>query len=202
MEKVIIIGAGGHARVVADIALLRGDRVLGFLDDSPNAEGAYGIPVLGAVSDFSAYPDASFIIGIGSAQVRQRLARQLAGVRWYTAIHPSAVISPLGVTVGEGTVVAANACINPGAQIGEHCIINTAAVVEHDNRIGSFAHISVGAKLGGNATVGERAWIGIGATVSNGVSICADCMLGAGAVAVREIRQRGTYVGIPARRLP
>lgn len=202
MADVIIIGAGGHARVVADIALLRGDRVLGFLDDSPNAAGAYGIPVLGDVAAFSAYPHASFIIGIGSAQARQKLAQKLNGVRWYTAIHPSAVISPLGVTIGEGTVVAANACINPGAQIGAHCIINTAAVVEHDNRIGSFAHISVGAKLGGCATVGDRTWIGIGATVSNGVSICGDCMLGAGAVAVREIRQRGTYVGVPARRLP
>lgn len=202
MEAVIIIGAGGHARMVADIALLRGDRVLGFLDDSPNATGAYGIPVLGDVAAFSAYPDASFIIGIGNAQVRQRLAQKLNGVRWYTAIHPSAVISPLGVSIGEGTVVAANACINPGAEIGKHCIINTAAVVEHDNQIADFAHISVGAKLGGGVSVGPLSWVGIGATISNGVSVCGACMLGAGAVVVKDIHQPGTYVGVPARRLP
>lgn len=201
MENVIIIGAGGHGRVAADIVLSCGDRVLGFLDDSPTATGVYGIPVLGKIEDYTSWPDASFLIGIGNAQIREQLALKLSGVKFHTAIHPSAVISPLGVTIGEGTLIAANACINPGATIGRHAIVNTAAVVEHDNRIGNFVHVSVGAMLGGFCTVGDRTWIGIGATVSNGVNICADCMLGAGAVVVREIRQRGTYVGVPARRL-
>ena len=202
MKDVIIIGAGGHARVIADIVMAQSDRVLGFLDDNPEAVGAFGIPVLGKVADYAAYPNASFVIGIGNAQVRRRIAQMLEGVSWYTAIHPSAVISPLGVTLGAGTVVAANACINPGATVGAHCIINTASVVEHDNSIADFAHISVGAKLGGGASVGESTWVGIGATVSNGVSVCRDCMLGAGAVAVKDITQPGTYVGVPARRLP
>lgn len=201
MADVIIIGAGGHAKVIADIVLCRGDRVLGFLDDRPEATGAYGIPVLGKVADYPLWPNARFLIGIGSAAVRQKLAKQLGGVQWYTAIHPAATVSRLGVTIGEGSVVMAGAIINPGTRIGDHCIINSAAVVEHDNDIGSFVHISVGAKTAGTVTVGDSTWVGIGATISNNLTICSDCMIGAGAVVVKDIDAPGTYVGVPARRI-
>lgn len=198
MMDVIIIGAGGHARVIADIVRCSGDRVLGFLDDAaPSAD----LPVLGKVKDYVNYPVAAFIIGIGNAAVRRKIAEQLAGVNWYTAIHPAAVISAEGVSIGAGTAVMAGAVINPGAVIGAHCIINTASVVEHDNRIGDFAHISVGAKLAGTVTVGEDTWVGIGAAVSNNVDICGGCMIGAGAVVVKSITEPGTYVGVPARRI-
>lgn len=192
MKDVIIIGAGGHARVIADIVTAAGDRVLGHLDDNA--------PALGKVKDYVNYPNAHFIIGIGSAAVRQRIARQMAGVQWYTAIHPTAVIGS-GVTIREGTAVMAHAVMNAGASIGAHCIVNTGAIVEHDNQIGDFAHISVGAKLAGTVTVGESSWIGIGAVVSNNLSICGGCMIGAGAVVVKSITEPGTYVGVPARRI-
>lgn len=201
MADVIIIGAGGHARVIADIVLCQGHRVLGFLDDSPTATGAYGIPVLGKVEDYIHYPQARFLIGIGNAAVRQKLASTLEGVTWHTAIHPTAVISRLGVSIGEGTVVMANAVISPGTRIGSHCIINSAAVVEHDNDIGSFVHISVGTRTAGAVTVGDRTWVGIGAAISNGLTVCGDCMIGAGAVVVKDIDVPGTYVGVPARRM-
>lgn len=201
MADVIIIGAGGHAKVIADIVLCQGHNVLGFLDDRPDAAGAYGIPVLGRVADYTRYLHARFLIGIGSAAVRQKLARQLQGVQWHTAIHPTAVVSRLGVTVGEGTVVMANAVINPGARIGDHCIINSAAVVEHDNDIGSFVHISVGARTAGTVTIGDGTWVGIGAAVSNGLTVCGGCMIGAGAVVVKNIDVPGTWVGVPARRM-
>lgn len=200
MKNVIIIGAGGHARVIADIVRCRGDCLLGFLDDRAT-EGVGEIPVLGTVKDYVNYPDAHFIIGIGNAAVRRRVAEEMNGVQWYTAIHPAAVVSDMNVSIAPGTAVMAGAVINPGAAIGAHCIINTAAVVEHDNIIGDYAHISVGAKLAGTVTVGPDTWVGIGAVVSNNLSICGGSFIGAGAVVVKSVTEPGTYVGVPARRI-
>lgn len=201
-EQVIVIGASGHGKVVADIVRRSGNTLLGFLDDNETLSPEIaGIPVLGKVADYARYPDVSFVIGIGSSAIREKIVCQLDGVRWYTAIHPSAVISALDMQIGVGSVIMANAVINPSAHIGEHCIINTAAVVEHDNRIGDFTHISVGAKLGGTVSVGAHTWVSIGATVSNNVSICDHCMIGAGAVVIHNIKESGTYVGVPARKI-
>lgn len=200
MRDVIIIGAGGHARVIADIVRCRGDRLLGFLDDHAK-NGAGEIPVLGKIEDYVNYLGACFIIGIGNGAVRRKIAESMEGVNWYTAIHPSAVVSQMEVSIGPGTAVMAGAVINPGVVIGAHCIINTASVVEHDNRIGDFSHISVGAKLAGAVKVGPDTWVGIGATVSNNLRICGGCMIGAGAVVVKSITEPGTYVGVPARRI-
>lgn len=193
MRDVIVIGAGGHGKVVADIVNACGDQFLGFLDDDPACE------VLGATIDYKKYPDAEFILAIGNADIREKLTNGMQ-CKWYTAVHPSAVISPTAV-IGEGTVVMPNAVVNAGASIGRHCIINTAAIVEHDNKIDDYAHISVGARLGGMVSVGRRTWVGIGAIVSNNVQICEDCLIGAGAVVVRDIEAIGTYVGLPAGKL-
>ena len=201
-EKVIVIGASGHGKVVADIVRRSGDTLLGFLDDNEALPSEIaGIPALGKVADYARYPEASFVVGIGNSAIREKIARQLDGVRWYTAIHPSAVISALDTKIGVGSVIMANAVINPSAYIGEHSIVNTAAVVEHDNHIGSFAHISVGVRLGGTVSVGSHTWVGIGAAVSNNVSICDHCTIGAGAVIIHNIKESGTYVGVPARKI-
>ena len=201
-ERVIVIGASGHGKVAADIVRSSGDTLLGFLDDNALLPPEIaGIPVLGKVADYANYPDASFVIGIGSSAVREKIARQLDGVRWYTAIHPSAIISALDTEIGAGSVVMANAVVNPSAHVGAHCIINTAAVVEHDDRIGDFSHISVGARLGGAVSIGAHTWIGIGAAVGNNVSICDHCIIGAGATVIHDIKESGTYVGVPARKI-
>lgn len=201
-QEVIVIGAGGHGKVVADIVLSRGDILLGFLDDSRDAgENLCGIPVLGKICDHVNYPNARFVIGIGGAEARRKIARQLEGVDWYTAVHPTAVISPMGTQIGAGTVVMAGAIVNPCARIGKHCIINTGSSVDHDDQIGDYCHISVGARLAGTVTLGENVWIGIGATVSNNLDLCDNCMIGAGAVVVRSISESGTYVGVPARKI-
>lgn len=201
-EQVIVIGASGHGKVVADIVRRSGDTLLGFLDDNETLPPEIaGIPVLDKVADYSKYPNASFVIGIGNSTIREKITRQLSDVRWYTAIHPSAVISTLDTQIGAGSVIMANAVINPSAHIGAHCIINTSAVVEHDNHIGDFTHISVGAKLGGTVSIGAHTWVGIGTTVSNNVSICDHCMIGAGAVVICDIKESGTYVGVPARKI-
>lgn len=200
-QEVIVIGAGGHGKVVADIVRRSGDILLGFLDDGHKAgEILCGIPVLGGVADYVNYSQAQFVVGIGGAAARRSIAQRLEGVRWYTAIHPTAVISDLDTHIGEGTVVMAGAIVNPCAKVGKHCILNTASSIDHDNKIGDFTHISVGARLAGTVTVGENVWVGIGATVSNNLDLCDHCMIGAGAVVVRSITEPGTYTGIPARK--
>lgn len=201
-KNVVIIGASGHGKVIADIIIKSGDRAAGFLDDAENLpESILGIPVLGRVRDFSKYEDCSFVIAIGSAKIRERISGMLdQKVQWYTAVHPAAVISSLGVEIGEGTVVMANAVINSGAHIGRHCIVNTAAVVEHDNVLEDYVHISPNAALAGTVTVGKRTHIGVGACVRNNLSICADCVIGAGGVVVKDIKEPGTYMGIPVRK--
>ncbi len=200
-KNVIIIGAGGHAKVIADIVKKSGDNLLGFLDDSKKAgDEFFDAFILGTVDSYLEYSDKEFIIAIGNNAVREAISQKLLGVRFYTAIHPTAAVGE-GVQIGEGTCVMANAVINPDAVVGKHCIINTASVVEHDNCIGDFSHISPAAALAGTVTVGERTHIGIGAKVKNNVSICSDVIVGAGGVVVKEITQSGTYVGVPARKV-
>ncbi len=202
-KKVVIIGASGHGRVIADIVMKSGDQVLGFLDDDRELpKQIAGIPVLGVVADYEKYEDAYFVIGIGSAKIREKIAGFLKQrVLWYTAIHPAAILSVLDVEIGEGTVVMANAVINAGAKTGRHCIVNTGAIVEHDCVLEDFVHISPNAALAGTVTVGTRSWVGIGASVRNNLRIAKDCMIGAGCTVVKDIREPGIYVGTPAGRL-
>lgn len=174
MENVIVIGTGGHAKVVADIVLSSKDHLLGFLTSDVGIESFMGWPILGKDTGYAQFLQYSFVIAIGNAAVRERLASSMdqANVRWYTAVHPSAMVSAIHTVIGEGSVVMPYAVINPYAQIGAHCIVNSNATVEHDNKIGDFAHISVGAKLAGAVAIGRRTWIGVGATVRDKVHIC------------------------------
>ncbi len=200
-KKVIIIGASGHGKVVADIIEKSEDLILGFLDDNPELSGTFvAYPVLGKVEQYINYPEAEFVVAIGNPVIRKKIVKKMNGVKWYTAIHPEAIISNIETRVGEGTVIMANAVISAGAKIGNHCIINTASVVEHDNLVEDYVHISVGAKVAGTVHIGESTWVGIGAVISNNLNICHDCMIGAGAVVVKNIIESGTYIGVPARK--
>ena len=201
IKKVIIIGASRHGKVVADVVLRSNDQIVGFLDDNLDLGREFiGFPILGSINQFHNYQECWFVVAIGNAVIREEIVNQLQGVKWYTAIHPSAVVSDMGVGIGEGTVIMANAVINADVSIGKHCIINSGAVVEHDNQIDDYVHVSVGAKLAGTVHIGKRTWVGIGAAVNNNLSIGSDCMIGAGAVVVRDIIEPGIYVGIPAER--
>lgn len=201
MKDVVIIGTGGNAKVIADIVLGSKDNLVGFLTSDSDKKEFMGKPVLGKDTDYQKYKDCYFIIAIGNPNVRERMSDLMTGMNWYTAIHPSSVISTAHTSIGEGSVVMANAVINPFAQIGRHCIINTNAAIEHDNVIEDFAHISVGAKLAGTVRIGKRTWVGVGASVIDKISVCGDCMIGAGAVIVKNIETPGTYVGVPAKRI-
>ena len=200
MNRLIIIGAGGHGRVIADIAMKLGYADICFLDD--NAEGSWmGCSVVGKSCEILSFDDGStdFVIGIGNNAVRKRIAEQYA-VNWVTLIHPSAQIA-IDVKLGVGTVVMAGAIINASARVGAHCIINTGAIVEHDNALGDYVHISPRAALAGTVHVGDATHVGIGAVIRNNLHIIGGCVIGAGAVVVKNIESSGTYIGVPARKM-
>lgn len=198
-KKVMIIGASGHGKVIADIIHQSGDKVMGFLDDDPTKKEIHQIPVLGKIEDIQKYKNNfCFIIGIGDNQIRKEIAESNPALNYYTAIHPTAVIGE-GVRIGNGTAVMAGVVINVDADIGEHCIINTAAVIEHDCIIGDYTHVSPQACLCGNVHVGEECHIGAGVTVINNLSICLKCTIGIGAVVVSNIEKQGIYIGNPAK---
>lgn len=189
-NRLLIIGAGGHGRVCADIAekMKLWDEIV-FADDNPPAEFPY--PLIGG-SDTEWNGD--YFIGIGSSADREKLSKS---GNLITLIHPNAVIGKR-VKIGSGTVVMAGVVINPDVVIGNNVIVNTCASVDHDCVIDDFVHISVGAHLCGTVHVGKHTWVGAGATVKNNVHICGACMIGAGAVVVKNITETGTYMGVPA----
>ena len=200
-KSVVIIGASGHGKVIADIVLKSGDKVIGFLDDGiEKGKLIVGFEVLGKISDYKNYSDCEFVIAIGNPYIREKIADVLP-VEWYTAIHPNAVISSLDVEIGEGTVVMANAVINSSAKIGRHCIINTGAIVEHDNILSDYVHLSPNVALAGMVSVGKSTHIGTGACTKQVVNIASNCIIGAGSVIVRDISESGTYIGVPARKI-
>ena len=193
-KEVIIIGASGHGKVIADIIEKSGDKVIGFLDDDLTKKG-----VIGPVCDCVKYKEKQFIIGIGNIEIRKRIADEYPELSYYTAVHPAAVISS-DASIAEGTAVMANAVINASAVIGKHSIINTASVVEHDNRVGDFVHISPGAVLCGGVNVGNNTQIGAGSVVRNNMTICQNVLVGCGACVVKDITENGTYIGVPAKK--
>ena len=199
MNKVIILGAGGHAKVIADIVIKSGDCLVGFLDDNPDLpQKIMGFPNLGCISNITKFDnDIQYVIGIGDNEIRKKMSQKFS-VSWYTAIHPKATIA-FDVKIGEGSVVMANAAINISSIIGKHCIINTGSVIEHDNYIGDYVHISPNATLSGTVSVGDMTHIGVGATISNNISICNNVILGAGCTVVKNITKSGIYIGIPAK---
>ena len=199
MKQLVIIGASGHGKVVADIAKQCGYEQISFLDDNATANVCGGYPVVGKCSDFAEY-DCDLFVAIGNPLIREKFLKMLlnAGKRIPVLIHPHASVAA-SASIDVGTVVVAGAVVNPDAVIGKGCIINTCSSVDHDCVLGDYVHVAVGAHVAGTVQIGDRTWIGAGATVSNNVSICPDCMISAGAVVVKDICEKGTYIGVPAR---
>jgi len=206
VTRLVIVGAGGHAAVVAEMADLVGAwENICFIDDKyPDLASIIDLPVVG---NSSAIPGlindkADFVIAIGNNQTRLKLHHEIVetGGRVVSVIHPSAVVSP-SVILEKGSVVMAQAVINARTTIGAACIINTGATVDHDCRLEPAVHISPGAHLAGGVSVGEQTWIGIGASVVNNVSIGASVIIGAGAAVLDNVPAHQTVVGIPAREI-
>lgn len=203
-NDLLIIGAGGHGRVVADIALkMNRWKKIYFLDDDESIKTIIGIEVIGKSNDAFIYiSDYDIFVAIGNNRIREKIQSQLekVGASIPTLIHPRSIIGE-AVEIGIGTTIMAGAIINSCSKIGKGCIINTGATIDHDNIIKDYVHISPGVHISGNVEIAKRTWIGIGASVSNNVSITSNCIVGAGAVVIKDIIEAGTYVGVPARKI-
>ena len=203
-KRIIVLGAGGHARSVCDILEQSGAyRIVGLIAAEPS-EGFWGLPVLGDDSCleelFQARQAEYAFAAIGSNKVRERVMMllQQIGYKHINAISPQALISP-HATLGEGIAVMPGAIIGPDATIGDGTIVNTNASVDHDDKIGAFCHIAPGVVICGTTTIGEGSMIGAGAKVIDGLTIGAWSMVGAGAAVVSNLPDHCTAVGIPAR---
>ena len=200
MKKLVIIGASGQGRVVADIARNNGYDEIVFLDDNSTSSFCGYYPIVGKSNDFILHKSAEFIVAIGNSKVRETIQTKLEknGMNIATLIHPRSVVAA-DVKIGAGTVIMAGAVVNPGTSIGKGCILNTCSSVDHDCIVDAYVHISVGAHVAGTVKIGEHTWIGAGATVINNVEITKACMIGAGAIVVKSLNDSGTYVGVPAK---
>lgn len=205
-KPLIIIGAGGHAKVVLDAALSAGFSVLGMVDTNPMRQGdkVHDIPVIDGVSWMDIYgADAvSLVMGIGSvgnASKREEVFCNLIarGYRFSSIVHPSAVVAK-DVTLGDGCVVMAGAVVQPGCRIEENIIINTGAQVDHDCHLSPHGHIAPGAILCGDVSIGRGTHIGAGATIIQGVTIGVECIVAAGAVVTCDAPAHATLKGVPA----
>ena len=201
MRDLMIIGAGGYGRVIADIAQKLGTyKTVSFLDDG-TSKTVMGLPVVGKTSDAEKYVGAADVfVAIGDSQARKDFMERLLamGANVPVLIHPSAVIGAC-VEIGAGTAVMAGAVINPCSRLGKGVILNTRSSVDHDCVIGDYCHISVGVCVAGTVELGHKVCLDAGVTVNHNVKICDNCIIGAGAVVVRDLTEEGTYMGVPAK---
>lgn len=202
MNTLIIIGAGGHGKVIAETALAAGWSSIAFYDDAyPKTRHTGQWDILGASTDLlHTQPKSPIVIAIGNNMTRIQKAEQFkeAGFHFATIIHPRAIISP-SAKIGEGTVIFGGAVVNAYATIAGHCIINTNSTVEHDCRLETGVHLSPNAALGGGTQIGTLSWVGIGACVKQGALIGESVMIGAGAAVVTDLPSHCTALGVPAR---
>ena len=198
MERIAVIGAGGHARETIDAARAAGLDVIAVIDENEALWGreVSGVSVLsGGLSAIEGLePETGVVVAIGDNPARRRIAAACAGRRFTTVIHPFSWISP-GAKIGEGAMIFAGCVVQTGASIGAHVILNTGATVSHDCQVGAFSHIAVGAHLAGNVTVGEGVLIGAGVTARPGARIGDGATVGAGASVIADVPAGATAFG-------
>ena len=193
-----LIGAGGHATVICDIAKKQNIKIDGVFVDS-GAKNITNLPVIDEINNASSYKNDEFLIAFGNIPARIKLEKQLSGkVGFFTLIDQSAIICE-DVKIGIGTVIMPGVIINSGAIIGDHAIINSGSIVEHGCIIANHVHMSPKSVLCGNTTVGEGTWIGTGTTVIDSITIGENCTIGAGSLVIRDIPDNTLSYGVPTK---
>jgi len=205
-KQLILIGAGGHAMVAAEIIDLDPRlRLLGYLNESEEQSSRPG-KYLGKLENIpelqKSHGHPYFFIAIGENSKRRKVATEIQKYNcpFLSLTHPSASISP-SAQIGAGTIVISGSIINPGVQIGEHCILNTGSIIDHDCVIGRYSSIAPGVQIGGNVTLGEGCAIGIGTSVVHNIDIGNDTVIGAGSLVTKSIPAGIVAYGVPAKKI-
>lgn len=199
-RRVVVIGAGGHGKVVIATLQAAGYVIEALLDDDPSKVGQnlLGVCIAGRPDDLLRDSAAEVVLAIGDNASRQAFARRFPGASWLSVVHPFAHVHP-SVCLGPGSVVFAGGVVQPDTVLGAHVIVNTGCTVDHDCVVKDFAHLAPGVHVSGGVTIGEGALLGIGCCVKPGVSIGAWATVGAGAAVVRDVPDGVVSVGVPAR---
>ncbi|MDT2782437.1 acetyltransferase [Vagococcus fluvialis] len=199
MKKLIIIGAGGHGKVCAEIAqdMEKWDEIC-FLDDAfPTIKECLGLSVLGVVDNIELYKDYDFFVAIGNNKLRSKYIDLILinKKNLVTLIHPTAYISRYAM-IGLGTSIHQFSVVNTESKIGIGCIINTGSIIEHEIIIGDFVHISPNVSIGGQCRIGQNTWVGIGTTILNNKYITENVVLGGHSLVIKNIDNSGIYKGL------
>jgi sugar O-acyltransferase (sialic acid O-acetyltransferase NeuD family) len=207
-DKIVVIGGGGHAKVLIGVLKKAGYDIAGYTDKE-DREVILGVRYLGndrVLSNFIRQnAGCKAIIGIGKIDVsslRLRMQDEISvlGFQFPSICSPQSVVNE-AVTLGAGTAVLDGVVVNSGTEIGRACILNTGSIVEHDCRIGENVHFAPGVTVCGGVTIGDNCMVGAGANIVQSIKICEGCLIGAGSTIVEDISMRGTYAGSPAKRL-
>lgn len=198
-RDVIVIGGGGHCKVVVRTLQALGHRVVGILDDNPQLWGTtqLDIPIPGPTTSWQDYQQYPAAMAVGDNADRRRLVEQI-DLEWLSVVHPSAAVDGSAV-LGTGALLFAGAVVQPDAHVGSHTIVNTAASVDHDGCVGDFAHVGPGVHLAADVAVDEGAFLGVGASVIRGVRVGVWSVVGAGAAVIDDVPDHTVAVGVPAK---
>lgn len=202
-EKIIILGTGGHGKVVKELAESCGYEVIGFVgDNKPVGAKILDKEVLCRIQDIESLKGETnkVAVAVVANTVREKRAKEITekGFETPSLIHPSCIFSE-SADLGKGTVIMGGTVVNAEAYVGDFCIVNTGATVDHDCRIGDFCHISPGANLGGEVTIRDYTWVGVGAAVRECITIGRHVMIGGSAFVACDIEDNVTAIGVPAK---
>jgi UDP-perosamine 4-acetyltransferase len=206
-RRVLLIGAGGHAKVCIEALLDMGQTdIVGALSSDGSGISGLGVPVLGTQTDLEKITQRKSVttlcVAIGDNLTRQRVGRSLteSGHTVTQAVSRFAMVSNTA-SIAPGAQLLAGSVVNASTEIGEGVIVNTNASVDHDCRVAEYVHIGPGAAIGGDVNIGATAFVGLGARVIPGVTVGAGAIVGAGAVVIRDVPPGAKVVGVPARRV-
>ncbi|OBZ09889.1 hypothetical protein A8L34_21330 [Bacillus sp. FJAT-27264] len=203
MSKLLILGAGGHGKAVADAAMATGSwSGIAFLDSNKNLKEVLGFPIVGGIDDYTLFlerfPAAFVAIGHNKTRLLWLEKLEQAGFQIPTIIHPASTISRFS-SIGSGSIVMAGVVVNAATTIGEGCILNTSSSIDHDCVVEKGVHISPGVNVSGTVSIKSYTWLGVGAKVSNNITIGSNVTVAAGAVVINNVSDHVMVAGVPAK---